>query len=56
LVPLVWNHHRITRPPASCVFLKMVLNVAMFGLGTSFAKLTHAMFRPLAKLQMPVLG
>ena len=38
----------MTRPPASWVFLKIVLNVAMFGLGMSLAKLTHATFRPLA--------
>ena len=49
-VPLVWNHQRTTRPPAAYVFLKMVLNVVRLGLGTSLAKLTHATFRPLAKL------
>ena len=41
----------MTRPPASYVFLKIVLNVAMFGLGMSLAKLTHATFRPLANSQ-----
>ena len=35
--------------------MKIVLKVAVFGLGTWFAKLTHATFRPLAKLQMGVL-
>jgi hypothetical protein len=34
------------------VFVKMVLNVAMSGFGTSFAKFTQATFSPLAKLQM----
>jgi hypothetical protein len=37
------------------VFWKIVRNVARFGLGTSFAKLTQAMLSPLAKLQIVVL-
>jgi hypothetical protein len=37
------------------VFWKIVRNVLMFGLGTSRAKLTHAMFSPLAKLQAVAL-
>src|SRR4051812_2833858 len=48
-VPLVWNHQRTTRPPASCAFLKMVLNVLRSGFGTSLANLTHATLSPLAK-------
>ena len=50
-MPFVWNHQRMTRPPAANVFLKIVLNVVRLGFGTSLAKLTHATFRPLAKLQ-----
>ena len=41
----------MTRPPASWVFLKIVLKVVMFGFGMSLAKLTHATFRPLANWQ-----
>src|SRR5947208_16335532 len=43
------------RPPASCVFLKIVLKVAIFGFGTSLAKLTQATFKPLAKSQTVTL-
>src|SRR6185436_10199031 len=48
-VPLVWNHQRTTRPPASCVFLKMVLKASRSGFGTSLAKFTHATLSPLEK-------
>src|SRR3569623_746145 len=51
-VPFVWNHQRMTRPPASCTFLNSVLNVLMFGFGTSPANCTQATLTPLAKLQM----
>jgi hypothetical protein len=51
-VPFVWNHQRTTRPPAAYVFFKIVWKVARSGFGTSFAKLTHATLRPLAKLQI----
>src|SRR5262245_2892100 len=54
-MPLVWNHHRITRPPALYVFWKMVRKVLTLGLGTSRAKLTQATLRPLAKLQIVLL-
>src|SRR5580704_14029691 len=41
----------MTRPPAAAVALKIVVNVAMSGFGTSLAKLTQAILSPLAKLQ-----
>ena len=42
----MWNHQRMVRPPALYVFWKIVRNVLVFGLGTSYAKLTQAMLSP----------
>src|SRR6478609_3746451 len=46
-MPVVWNHQRMALPPEALTFLKISVNVEMFGPGMSFANLTHATLTPL---------